>query len=102
MKIKTNTIIQILHVLTWVFFIGVCMKAGSLFFSFIVSLWINPDAATNLFMGLNLSALYRFSVALIDNLRGGPEFIYFGGIIFIMAQVFKRGLEIQTENELTI
>lgn len=37
-----------------------------------------------------------------DYLGGGIEFLFMAGIIFIIAQVFKRGLEIQTENELTI
>lgn len=32
----------------------------------------------------------------------GGEFLFLAGIIFIIAQVFKRGLEIQSENELTI
>lgn len=32
----------------------------------------------------------------------GSEFLFLAGIIFIIAQVFKRGLEIQSENELTI
>jgi len=30
------------------------------------------------------------------------EFLLLGGIIFIIAQVFKRGIEIQSENELTV
>jgi len=35
-------------------------------------------------------------------LGGAGEFLLLGGIIFIIAQVFKRGIEIQTENELTV
>lgn len=35
-------------------------------------------------------------------LGGGTEFILMGGIIFIIAQVFKRGIEIQSENEFTV
>ena len=35
-------------------------------------------------------------------LGAGGEFLLLGGIIFIIAQVFKRGIEIQSENELTI
>ncbi|WP_432412002.1 DUF2975 domain-containing protein [Rasiella sp. SM2506] len=33
---------------------------------------------------------------------GSGEFLFLAGIIFIMAQVFKKGIELQTENELTI
>lgn len=32
----------------------------------------------------------------------GDELIFSAGVVFIIAQVFKRGLEIQSENELTI
>ena len=35
-------------------------------------------------------------------LGGAGEFLLLGGIIFIIAQVFKRGIEIQSENELTV
>ena len=35
-------------------------------------------------------------------LGGGAEFLLLGGIIFMLAEVFKRGIEIQTENELTV
>lgn len=32
----------------------------------------------------------------------GSQFLFLAGIIFIIAQIFKRGLELQSENELTI
>lgn len=34
--------------------------------------------------------------------NGSGEFLFLAGIIFIIAQIFKRGLELQSENELTI
>jgi Protein of unknown function (DUF2975) len=30
------------------------------------------------------------------------DFLLFAGIVFVMAQIFKKGVEIQTENELTV
>jgi hypothetical protein len=30
------------------------------------------------------------------------DFIFMGGVVFVIAQIFKRGVEIQTENELTV
>ncbi len=33
---------------------------------------------------------------------GAGEILFFAGIIFIIAQVFKKGIELQTENELTV
>jgi len=39
---------------------------------------------------------------LHDVLGGAGEHLFFGGIIFIISLVFNRGIEIQSENELTI
>ncbi|MCP9751456.1 DUF2975 domain-containing protein [Ferruginibacter sp. HRS2-29] len=39
---------------------------------------------------------------LREFLGGGEEFLLLGGAIFMIAQVFKRGIEIQSENELTV
>nr|WP_315027859.1 DUF2975 domain-containing protein [uncultured Chryseobacterium sp.] len=45
--------------------------------------------------GVQLNNVYDF-------IGSGAEYLFFGGIIFIIAQVFKRGIEIQSENDLTI
>lgn len=39
---------------------------------------------------------------LHDYLGGGHEFLLLGCAILMIAQVFKRGIEIQSENELTV
>ncbi|MFT4856519.1 MAG: hypothetical protein ACI9UV_002503 [Algoriphagus sp.] len=39
---------------------------------------------------------------LSEYLYGSAEFIFFGIIIFIIGQVFQYGLELQSENELTV
>lgn len=39
---------------------------------------------------------------LNDYLGGGDEFLLLAAIIFIIAQVFRRGIEIQAENDLTV
>ena len=36
------------------------------------------------------------------HLGGGGEFLFFAGVVFFIAQVFKKGIEIQSENELTV
>ncbi len=179
MKTETNGILKIMHVLTWIIFIGACVKTGAILYSFFVSLFINPVGAENLYMGLNLSSLYAYNIeyyvnvmsliiflsglkayviylvikiflkinfvqpfsadvsllisrishvalgigiltliansyckwlmkrtvtlpSLQDYLGSGSEFLLLAGIIFIIAQVFKRGIEIQSENELTV
>ena len=178
-KTSTEKILIVMHVVTWVLFIGLCIKTGATIISFFVSLFVTPMGAENLYLGLNLSGLPEFGklhyiamalfvicisvlkafmvyllikiflkinfsfpfsneVALLiarisyvafaigainlmaisygewlikqgseltywnQSLSGGGEFLFFGGIIFIVAQVFKRGIEIQSENELTV
>ena len=179
MKPTTKLVLTILHVISWIIFLGLCIKAGAIIYSFFVSLSINPEAAKKLYMTLNLEALYKFDighyvivgsliiilsiakaflfylvvriflkinlvnpfskdvsilisrigylalgigiltalstkycdglsrqgVALPDlqpHLGGASEFLLLGAVIFIISQVFRRGIEIQTENELTV
>jgi hypothetical protein len=179
MKKKTHELLIVMKVLTWIVFLGLCIKTGSLLISFFVSEFINPVAARNLYLGFDLSDLKAFSnghytaivlsivllsalkalmfylvikiflklnlmnpfsadvallikkisyVALIigalaivvteysrwitekgmvlitvtDFAGSGDSFLFFAGIIFIIALVFNKGIEIQTENELTV
>lgn len=46
--------------ITPVIFLGLCIKTGSLLISLIVSLFVQPAASRNLYMGLDLSALFTF------------------------------------------
>jgi hypothetical protein len=179
MQIKTKQVLFILHIISWIVFIGLCIKTGTVIVSAFVSLFINPEAVKNLYMGLNLSSLQQFDeghyIAVIlmiifltalkafifylvikifltinltnpfsteisflisgigyvslgigvitvitnaycewltkhgvifpdlrDYLGGTAEFLLLGGVIFIISQVFKKGIEIQSENELTV
>ena len=36
-----------------------------------------------------------------ENLKAG-EFLFMAGLVFIISQIFKRGVELQSENELTV
>jgi Protein of unknown function (DUF2975) len=45
--------------------------------------------------------LTKSGIEVSGNWSSG-EFLFLAGIIFIIAQIFKRGIELQTENELTI
>ena len=40
----------------------------------------------------------------IQNMRlgGADVWLFMGVVLFVIAQIFKRGIEIQTENDLTI
>lgn len=175
MASKTSFIFSTLNIIFWIIFIGLCIKTGTILYSFFVSLAINSIAAQNLYMGLNLSEIYNFGIAhyiiivsllilltglkayigywvvkifiemklenpfseginriitnisriallagilaivahiyskwLLDNNLSVPinwayaEVLFFAVIIYLIAQVFKKGIELQSENELTV
>ena len=41
-------------------------------------------------------------VAGLQENRLSAELIFYAGLVFVIAQIFKKGVEIQTENELTV
>ena len=176
---NTLRILKITNFFVWIIFIGLCVITGTLIFTTIISLTLNPAAADNLYLGFGASALlehsrlsytlllsliiissglkatlfycvikiiskiniihpFKIEVAkLIFNISyislsigvvsiltdayinwitqldihlsdfnnefgGSLEFLLLAGIVFVIAQIFKRGIEIQNENELTI
>ena len=175
MKIPTTSVLQFLRLLAMLAMIGYYIEAGSIITSVIVS-FSNPEAAKNLYKGLDLSQIRTYNVALyyvtiafivsisimkayvwqlavkmlsgfnltnpfqaemgsllrkislsllsiwIIGLIAGimstiilkkagltigydfkvDEFLFMAGLVYIISQVFKRGIEIQSENELTV
>lgn len=175
MATTNSTVLKLVNVLSWVIFIGLCIKAGAILISFLVSLLINSDGAKNLYLGLNLYDVYAYDkrhyiqmvslvlaltglkayiaylvvkifmkfnlsvpfnqsvgslifqisyfalatgiMAMMANayskwLRkggvavplewGSGEILFFAGVIYLIAEVFKKGTELQTENDLTV
>jgi hypothetical protein len=39
---------------------------------------------------------------LFEHINSGDTFIFFAGILFFISILFKKGIELQTENDLTI
>lgn len=173
MRSKTDRLLKIMHVVSWMVFVGLLIKAGTIFVNYIIGFY-NTEVTKNMFGGLDLSAykehsLFQYSLIvfykivlftieayvalLIAKLLGGldlknpfnytvqnlmnkisqsililwfiaiihnahvqylagkyqfPEdlfssdFIILAGVIFIFARIVKRGIEIQSENDLTI
>ena len=171
----TSIIVKAVHFLFWVIFIGLCIKTGSLLFSAFVSLFFNPQAANDLYLGFNLNEVFQYSkgfyialllcvifleglkayiaylvikifmkldlnspfqhslapiiskisfVALITGLLAlfttalstyllsievmvpnewsTEEILFFAAILYIVAVIFKKGTQLQTDNDLTI
>ena len=180
METKTKQILNILKVVSWIIFFGLCIQTSSIVFTFLYS-FFNPLVAQNIYFGLNLSNLYTadirsysflvsfliilstlkayifflvvqifrtidfqnpfitkmasllvkisflafgiwiLSVAgnayvvwllktgteiselnLQNYMGGSSEFFFLGMIVFVISQIFKRGIELQSEHELTI
>ena len=173
-KTRTEQILTMISILTWIAFIGFMIEAGAILVSYVVSC-VNPEGAKDLYKGLNLYDLRHFNfwyytlhvsfmavfpilksyvlfllikivskinlanpfsidvanklekisyvlfgiwlVSLLNTAHSGwlskligghygneasGEFIFMAGLVFIISQIFKRGVEIQTENELTV
>ncbi|MEY8849882.1 DUF2975 domain-containing protein [Psychroserpens sp. XS_ASV72] len=171
---KSSGIFKIIHVISWIIFIGFSIKAGALLISYLVSVFVNESASSHLYLGLDLMNIYNLSlfhysgvvllyiltavlkaylfyllikvfqkidfnnpfsltianmitkisyvslaIGLIAMVALGyttwlskqvffvsswnaSGFLFMAGVIFIVAFLFKRAVEIQTENELTI
>jgi hypothetical protein len=172
---STSLILKTMNVIFWIIYIGLCIQTGTILYSFFVSLAINPVAAQNLNLGLNLSGLYNYSITyyslivmmlivltglkayigywvvkismelkmekpfsesirrIIQNISlvslwagllaiiaqtyskmlikigidipinwAYGEILFFAGVIYIIALIFRKGIELQSEIDLTI
>jgi hypothetical protein len=171
----SRTWLKVINILFWIAFIGLCIKAGALLISSAISVFASPEAAANLYLGLNLSQLYTYSIlqyiAIVSFLIlittqkagiafyaikffqifqldrpfdvrladifmkishtallagglaiiahrysqwiskkgvpipidwGGNEIVFFAGVIYLLALTFKKGAELQQEQDLTV
>ncbi|RMB56406.1 DUF2975 domain-containing protein [Dokdonia sinensis] len=80
-------------------------------FTPILSVIVSKMSYVSLTIGILSNVSLRLSQAFLDAenfsvmnefIKGADAFILFAGILFIIAQVLKRGVEIQIENDLTI
>lgn len=181
-KITTQQILKVLHLLSWIIFIGLCVEAGGIIFNTSYTLFINPIGAKHFWKEVDLSGLYDYDkgyfitetifmsivavmqallfyliVKIFHNrklnltqpfntemqqfianisylslgigffsywgvkntqwlaskgvtmpgiqeigLGGADVWLFMGITLLVIAQVFKRGVEIQAENDLTI
>lgn len=182
MQITTKQILKVLHVLTWIIFIGLSFQAGAVIVSSILRFIVNPEHQDKLWQEVNLTALYHFnkshfitlmiaiSIVLVlkailfylmirmfydkklswsqpfsqqlnryifkiafisfliglfarcavkfsdwltaegvampaihlQQIDGADVWIFMSIVLYVLAQIFKRGIEIQSENELTV
>jgi hypothetical protein len=178
MSKKNDTILKVLHVVSWIIFIGLCIEAGALIFNFLYTLF-KPSASQDIYKDLDLSEMYvnqfpqfiglmsfvlvlavlkaylfylvveifqklnlvkpfdnqiskligkisneAFAIAIVSVIahqyterliHSGYEvshvqkyyndtaaFLMMAAIVFVISQVFKKGIELQNENDLTV
>lgn len=60
-KITTRQILKVLHILSWIIFIGLCIEAGGTAVNTFITLAVNPLGSNNFWKGADyLSSLYNF------------------------------------------
>lgn len=178
MSKTNNTVFWILHIIAWIFFVGLSIEAGGLLVNFFFSIY-KPEFIQNLYQKLDLSDIYKdsksvfffvyslilsismlkaylfyvvvslmykmdlskpfstfverkfFSISYLtlsvgflsyvsrqfaenlthygfvtDNLNqfwaDSQAFVLMGAVIYIIATIFKKGVDIQNENDLTV
>src|ERR1700758_1675699 len=62
MKTSTKQILNVMNVLSWIIFVCLCIRTGAIFFSCFVSVFLNPVAAKDLYIGLNLYDLKQLGM----------------------------------------
>ncbi len=90
-KWLNQTALMLITIVIWSIFIGLCIQAGALLFTFIYSLF-KPIVAQNLFEGLNLSALheqnlwyYAGVISLVLFIAGQKAYLF-----YLMIRVFLK------------
>jgi Protein of unknown function (DUF2975) len=64
----------------------------------LLGVWI----VSNFFWKTYMYYLSRDTGIQLPTNKSGDEYLFMAGIIYIISQVFKRGIEIQEENDLTV
>ncbi len=59
-KITTEQVLKVLHVLAWIIFIGLCVNAGAILFNAIYVFAFNAIAVKNFWQGLDFSSLWNY------------------------------------------
>ena len=89
MKTKSTYVLKFLNVIAWVVFLGLCIKAGALLYSFWVSMHLNEIAAKNLYRGLNL-----FELKAVNEIGYATLVIGIVAIIIAQALLFYTVIQI--------
>lgn len=84
---KTKRILRIMHVIAWITFIGLSIKAGGIVISYFISLF-NEGAAKDLYKGMNLIAYKKYSLTQYTIIVG-YRFLQFSAQAYMAFLVIK-------------
>ena len=89
MSTRDNFIWKAIQAVCWVIFVGYCVRTGALLFNFVFSLF-RPVATHNLYLGLDLSALYAQHQPLYTDILMGIIALSAGKayVFFMTTQLF--------------
>jgi len=79
MATKKDYLLIVLHILSWIIFVGLCVEAGGFLFNTLYTLFYNPAGAANFWMKSDLSGLYSFNQSHFVTLT----------VIMVIASVLK-------------
>jgi Protein of unknown function (DUF2975) len=90
-KTKTENLLMVMNILAWVVFIGLSIVAGSVIISWFVSIG-NPQAAKNLYKGMNLYAYRQYSFVQYTFVVGYKVILYItqAYIAFLITRLLSK------------
>ena len=91
MKSNTEKLLTVMNILAWIVFIGLLIKAGAILISYLVSIG-NPQAAKNLYMGMDLYAYRQQSFGNYSFVAGYKVLLYItqAYIAFLMTSLLSK------------
>jgi hypothetical protein len=75
MKTKTEKLLKLMNTVAWIVFIGLLIVAGAVITAYLVSIQ-HPQAATNLYKGMDLYAYRQFSLIHYTVITGYTAIMY--------------------------
>lgn len=94
MKISEHIVFKVLHVLTWIIFVGLCIEAGGILVNFVYSIF-KPAIVTRLYQKLDLSAVYQESIWLFYGV-----YSLLLGVALLKAHLFYKLIELVSKLDL--
>lgn len=81
---KTKQVLSILNVLSWIIFLGLCVKTASLIFNMIIGLFLNPNSLRDSYSIIDFSEManyntteYTFIMSLFIFIAGLQSYLFF-------------------------